>query len=95
MLTQHRGVRRDGELLEQSGAPHGVIVEGDTDRYSMAYFHSPNVTRPIKVAPSCVDDEHPAKYEPTLYADLIREFYQANYFHQDGYGKAEIRNRYD
>ena len=75
--------------------PHGVIVEGDTDRYSMAYFHSPNVTRPIKVAPSCVDDEHPAKYEPTLYADLIREFYQANYFHQDGYGKAEIRNRYD
>lgn len=75
--------------------PHGVIVDGDMDRYSLAYFHSPNVTRPIRVAPSCVDGDHPAKYEPTLYADLIREFYTANYFHQEGHGKAEIRNRYD
>ena len=75
--------------------PHGVIVEGDADRYSMAYFHSPNATRPIKVAPSCIDEDHPAKYEPAKYADLIREFYQANYFHQDGYGKTAIKNRYD
>lgn len=75
--------------------PHGVIVDGDMDRYSLAYFHSPNVSRPISVAPSCVDSDNPAKYEPTLYADLIREFYTANYFHQDGYGKEEIRNRYD
>ncbi len=75
--------------------PHGVIVDDDADRYSMAYFHSPNVTRSVKVAPSCVDEDHPAKYEPTLYADLIREFYNANYFHQENYGKAEIRNRYD
>ncbi len=75
--------------------PHGVIVDEDTDRYSMAYFHSPNVKRAINVAPSCVDAEHPEKYPPTLYADLIREFYNANYFHQEGHGKAEIRNRYD
>ncbi len=75
--------------------PHGVIVDADTDRYSMAYFHSPNVTRSVKVAPSCVDEAHPAKYEPTLYADLIREFYNANYFHQEDHGTAEIRNRYD
>ena len=74
---------------------HGVIVEGDSDRYSLAYFHSPNVKRLIKVAPGCVDEAHPTKYEPALYADLIREFYQANYFHQDGYGKAEIKNRYN
>ncbi len=41
------------------------------------------------------EEDHPVKYEPTLYADLIREFYNANYFHQEEYGKAEIRNRYD
>ena len=75
--------------------PHGVIVDNDSDRYSMAYFHSPNVTRSVKVAPSCIDADHPAKYEPALYADLIRDFYNANYFHQEDYGKAEIRNRYD
>ncbi|MBT5107211.1 MAG: isopenicillin N synthase family oxygenase [Rhodospirillaceae bacterium] len=75
--------------------PHGVIVDGETDRYSMAYFHSPNVTRAIGVAPSCIDADHPAKYEPALYADLIREFYSVNYSHQEGYGKTEIKNRYD
>jgi isopenicillin N synthase-like dioxygenase len=75
--------------------PHGVIVDGAADRYSIAYFHSPNVTRAIRVAPSCIDADHPAKYPPTLYADLIREFYNANYFHQEGHGAAEIKNRYD
>jgi isopenicillin N synthase-like dioxygenase len=75
--------------------PHGVIVDGAADRYSLAYFHSPNVTRAVKVAPSCIDAAHPAKYEPALYADLIREFYTANYFHQEGHGKEEIRNRYE
>jgi len=75
--------------------PHGVIVDEEIDRYSMAYFHSPNVTRAISVAPSCTDAENPAKYPPTLYADLIREFYNANYFHQEEFGKAEIKNRYD
>ena len=75
--------------------PHGVIVEGDTDRYSMAYFHSPNVTQLIKVAPSCIEKNQSPKYEPARYADLIQEFYQANYFHQDGYGKTAIKNRYE
>jgi isopenicillin N synthase-like dioxygenase len=75
--------------------PHGVIVDGDADRYSMAYFHSPNVTRTIRVAPPCTDADHPAKYEPVLYADLIREFYNVNYSHQKGYGKTDIQNRYD
>ena len=75
--------------------PHGVVVEGDTDRYSMAYFHSPNVTQLIKVAPSCIEKNQSPKYEPARYADLIQEFYQANYFHQDGYGKTAIKNRYE
>jgi isopenicillin N synthase-like dioxygenase len=75
--------------------PHGVIVEGDRDRYSIAYFHSPNPYRTIKVAPACVDETHPSRYEPRLYADLIKEFYSANYFHQKDHDTVEMHNRYD
>ena len=74
--------------------PHGVIVDGETDRYAMAYFHSPNVDRIIRVADSCTDLENPAKYPPTPYRELITEYSKANYFHQDGYGQGEIRHRY-
>ena len=74
--------------------PHGVIVEGAADRYSLAYFHSPNPYRTIAVLPSAIDPEHPAKYAPALYADLIREFYGANYAHQKDHGRVEMRNRY-
>ena len=74
--------------------PHGVIVEGDNDRYSMAYFHSPNPYRVIKVLDSCVSAEAPAMYEPALYADLIAEFFSANYAHQKMHGKVAIKNRY-
>jgi len=75
--------------------PHGVIVDGAQDRYSLAYFHSPNPYRMIEVAPACMDDENPAKYEPRLYADLMHEFYAANYFHQKDHGTIEMKNRYD
>ena len=74
--------------------PHGVIVEGDQDRYSMAYFHSPNPYRMIKVLESCVSTDAPAKYEPALYADLIAEFFAANYAHQKMHGKISIKNHY-
>jgi len=74
--------------------PHGVIVEGDADRYSIAYFHSPNPYRMIEVLPTCTDADNPPKYEPALYADLIMEFFAANYFHQKNYDTVEIRNRY-
>lgn len=75
--------------------PHGVIVEGEQDRYSMAYFHSPNAYRMIEVAPSCVGENRPAKYPSRLYADLIQEFYSANYFHQKNFKTVELANRYD
>ncbi len=74
--------------------PHGVIVEGDQDRYSMAYFHSPNPYRIIRVLESCVSIDAPAKYEPALYADLIAEFFAANYAHQKMHGKMPIKNHY-
>ena len=75
--------------------PHGVIVDGSADRYSLAYFHSPNPYRTLEVLPSCIDDQHPALYPPALYADLVLEFFRANYAHQEGHGSAPMPNRYD
>jgi isopenicillin N synthase-like dioxygenase len=65
--------------------PHGVLNDSGTDRYSIAYFHSPNVNRVIECLPSCVSADNPAKYPPAVYGDLVLEFYRANYFHQKGH----------
>jgi isopenicillin N synthase-like dioxygenase len=65
--------------------PHGVLNEAGTDRYSIAYFHSPNPDRVIECLPSCVGADDPARYPPAVYRDLVLEFYRANYFHQKGH----------
>jgi isopenicillin N synthase-like dioxygenase len=65
--------------------PHGVLNESGTDRYSIAYFHSPNPSAVIECVPTCVDAENPPRYEPAVYRDLVLEFYRANYFHQKGH----------
>jgi isopenicillin N synthase-like dioxygenase len=64
--------------------PHGVINESGADRYSIAYFHSPNPATVIECLPSCVSADNPARYEPAVYRDLVMAFYRANYFHQKG-----------
>jgi isopenicillin N synthase-like dioxygenase len=65
--------------------PHGVLNDSGTDRYSIAYFHSPNPKSVIECLPSCVSADNPAQYDPALYRDLVMEFYRANYFHQKGH----------
>jgi isopenicillin N synthase-like dioxygenase len=68
--------------------PHGVINETGDDRYSIAYFHSPNPAATIECLPSCVFADNPAKYAPAVYRDLVLAFYRANYFHQKGHQSA-------
>ena len=65
--------------------PHGVLNDSGTDRYSIAYFHSPNPDSIIECLPSCVGADNPARYPPAVYRDLVLEFYRANYFHQKGH----------
>jgi isopenicillin N synthase-like dioxygenase len=68
--------------------PHGVLNDSGADRYSIAYFHSPNPATTIECLPSCVSADNPAKYAPAVYRDLVLEFYRANYFHQKGHQSA-------
>ncbi len=65
--------------------PHGVLNDSGQDRYSIAYFHSPNPNSVLEPLPSCVDADNPPRYPRAVYRDLIREFYRANYFHQSGH----------
>ena len=65
--------------------PHGVLNESGIDRYSIAYFHSPNPDSVIECLPSCIGADRPARYPPAVYRELVLEFYRANYFHQKGH----------
>jgi len=65
--------------------PHGVLNDSGTDRYSLAYFHSPNPDAIIQPVPSCVSADNPPKYPPTVYRELVLAFFRANYFHQQGH----------
>jgi isopenicillin N synthase-like dioxygenase len=68
--------------------PHGVLNESGTDRYSIAYFYSPNPATTIECVPTCVSTDNPPHYPPAVYRDLVLEFYRANYFHQKGHRSA-------
>jgi isopenicillin N synthase-like dioxygenase len=65
--------------------PHGVLNESGADRFSIAYFHSPNPDAVIECVPTCTGPENPPRYPRAVYRDLVLEFYRANYFHQKGH----------
>ncbi len=69
--------------------PHGVLNDSGVDRYSIAFFYSPNPASTIECLPSCTGPGDPAHYPPAVYRDLILEFYNSNYFHREAYTASE------
>ena len=68
--------------------PHGVLNDSGTDRYSIAFFYSPNIEAAIECLPTCVSASEPARYPRAVYGDLVLDFYNANYFHRKDYAGA-------
>jgi isopenicillin N synthase-like dioxygenase len=71
--------------------PHGVLNDSGRDRYSIAFFYSPNVSSVIECLPSCTGADNPPRYAPAVYRDLVLDFYNANYFHRQGYAREGAR----
>jgi len=71
--------------------PHGVLNDSGTDRYSIAFFYSPNPDSRIECLPSCTGPDNPPRYPPAVYRDLVLVFYNANYFHRQAYAAEGAR----
>src|SRR5688500_12373974 len=65
--------------------PHGVLNDSGRDRYSIAFFYSPNPDAVIECLPSCSGPDNPPRHPAARYGALVLGFYTANYFHRRKY----------
>jgi isopenicillin N synthase-like dioxygenase len=62
--------------------PHRVINDNNTLRHAIPFFYGPGLDAIVEPVPTCVSAEHPAKYEPLLYADHRRKLNLTNFDHR-------------
>lgn len=53
--------------------PHRVVNSSGRERYSVAFFLDPNPDAIVACIPTCVTDDHPARYPPVSGADYLTE----------------------
>ncbi|MET3108726.1 isopenicillin N synthase-like dioxygenase [Oxalobacteraceae bacterium GrIS 1.18] len=58
---------------------HRVINKGSGYRFSMPFFYDCDIDARVAPLPSCVNAEHPARYEPVIYGENLEKFVLANY----------------
>jgi isopenicillin N synthase-like dioxygenase len=59
--------------------PHRVTNRSGQERYAIPFFLDADYDAVITPLPTCVDAEHPAKYQPFTYLDFMTEYTSANY----------------
>ena len=68
----------NGRLLS---TPHRVVNRTGRERYSVPFFFDPHMSTVIEPLPSCVDEPHPARFEPIEFATFVRGELTASYDH--------------
>lgn len=75
-----------GDLMERwtngrfKSTLHRVLPRlGNVPRSSIAVFVDPDSSTPVEVLPSCIDEDHPARFEPITAGEHIQEKIRASH----------------
>jgi isopenicillin N synthase-like dioxygenase len=64
---------------------HRVFNDSAVDRYSIPFFHAPNLNAVVVVPPTWMSTERPAKYPAAAYEAFSLEFLNMNSFSRQKY----------